>query len=340
MESVSLEQIIRQYVILPPYPNAKGWYPVLHTTCDHGKKGARAAFKFNSEVVTFNCFNCSHAAVFDPNQQDQAKPIMSKGMIKVMDDFSIPEDEWRAVMFDALSKRDAGIKGSDNEIKRVNIEPPVLNFPETFYPLKDADDTWATIARIYLEERNINPDDYNFQLARVSKDKPYLNKWLGRVILPSYKNGKLIFYQGRDLTGTKIKKYESPPDSRDAVLCGFDRLFTNYDQPLYIVEGWFDAEAIGGVAVLSNTLSEKQIAWLNRSQRTKVYIPDQYGSGFVGAKVAIKEGWHVSTPDIGNIKDMSSAVQHYGLMYVLKTLNDNTATGFEAETNIAVYCKK
>jgi DNA primase len=163
-------------------------------------------------------------------------------------------------------------------------------------------------------------------------------KWKGRVIVPIYKKEKLIFYIGRDMTDSKIKKYESPSAERESVLFGFDKIFEQTDKPLYIVEGVFDAMLIDGVAVLGNKLTDGQIYWLNRSNRTKVYIPDKYGDGHLGAEQAVANGWSVAFPDTGSCKDVGEAVDKYGMLYVLATLTQNTAKGLEAKTRIRLYC--
>jgi DNA primase len=135
-----------------------------------------------------------------------------------------------------------------------------------------------------------------------------------------------------------MKKFESPSDPKDRVIYGFDRLFEKTDVPLYIVEGWFDAHVIDGVALLGNELSSAQIKWLNKSQRKKVYIPDRFGDGQRIAENALSVGWSVSTPDIGNCKDVNEAVHKYGRMFVMKTIADNTADGLDAATRLGVYC--
>jgi hypothetical protein len=341
MESADLEQIIRQHVHLPPVPTGTGWYPVLCKVCnDRGHKGKRGGFRFDiGGNVGYHCFNCNHAAVYDPAIHTN----MPRKMVKVLRAFSIPDEEWQQVLFAALEHRDVhGVPSlPSNTNQRVSIEPPEIPLPENFYPLRAATSTdkWATIASAYLEDRGVDPTGYPFMLAHKANEEK-MKKWLGRVIIPIYKKDKLIFYIGRDLTGTKLKKYESPPVSRDKVICGFDRLFETPDLPLYIVEGWFDAYAIGGVAIIGNELSDAQIQWLNRSPRKKVYIPDRLGNGNIAAEQALRQGWYISTPDIGSdCKDMSDAVRTYGKLFVMKTIADNTATGFEAEVNLGVYCK-
>jgi hypothetical protein len=341
MEDVTLEQLLRQYVQLPSVPSGTGWYPVLHV-CDHGKKGPRAGFKFDGDTVAFHCFNCGLAAVYDPKHRGrEGQPLISKKMRQILEDFNIPQDEWQQVLFSALKDRDAGPMAATSSKPVQSIEPIEVPLPETFYPLSEADpeDKWAMIARYYLEERSIDPSSYPFMLSRRT-DVPHLKKWFGRVIMPIYKDGKLIYYTGRDLTGKALKKYESPAISRDRVIYGFDKLFEDNDLPLYIVEGWFDAFVIDGVAIFGNEFSSTKIKWLNRSRRQKVYIPDQFGDGFRAAKQAIDAGWSISTPDFGDCKDVSAAVQKYGKLYVLRTLAQHTASGFEAELNARMYCKQ
>lgn len=265
---------------------------------------------------------------------------MPKKMEQVLHDFGVPENEWQQVLFTDLKFR-SGSNHQRQKPKTIQIEPLELPLPETFYPLKEAEtnDKWATIARYYLEEeRGVDPDKYPFMLSSKT-DVPHLKKWFGRIIIPLYKDEKLIYYFGRDLTGKKQKKYENPAVSRDKVLYGFDKIFENVDLPLYIVEGWFDAFLISGVAILGNEISKPQIEWLNRSRRKKVYIPDQFGDGRRAAEHALSLGWHISTPNIGGCKDVNEAVLRYGKLYVMKELIEKTATGFEAKINIGIYCK-
>lgn len=341
MDPVSLEDVIRQYIQLPPVPSGTGWYPVLHTTCDKGKKGPRGGFRFDGDVVAFHCFNCGTKTVYDPSSTGrEGQSLMPAKMQKILQDFNIPEDEWKKVLFSALSLRDKGGKnGSKLEIK-LKIEPTVIELPENFYLLKNAKegDVWAEIARIYLKERKIDPLSYDFMLSK-KNDDIRMNKWLGRVIIPIYKDNHLIFYQGRDLTGTKQKKYENPAVSREKIMYGYDKLFEYNDLPLYIVEGWFDAKSIDGVAIFGNEISKSQANWLNRSNKKKVYIPDRFGDGTRGALEALELGWSISTPSIGDCKDINEAVVKYGRLYVMKSIAENTASGFEARTKIGIYCK-
>lgn len=336
MKELRLEDIIRSHVYLPPYPNQRGFYPVLCKICnDHGNKGLRAGFKFEGDSVGYNCFNCGHKALYNPEDEK-----ISHNMEKILNAFNIPDDEWKQVLFSSMALKDQGYTKSTPKTIYNSIEPKVLDLPEHFYLLSEAsdDDKWAEIARFYLEEdRKIDPTVYPFYLS-TGKGEKGEEKWKGRVIIPVYKDGNLIYYQGRSFLQNQ-KKYLSPSSSKDKVLYGFDQLFKNTDAPLYVVEGWFDAFAIDGVAVFGNQLSEEQLQWLNRSNRPKVIIPDRLGDGHLLANKAIQLGWQVSFPDIGNCKDVDAAIKRFGKLYVLKSIIDNTMSGFMAETAIGVYCK-
>ncbi len=349
MSNVSLEEIIRRYVPLPLHANNKGWFSVLCKVCnDHGRKGPRAAFKFENETVGYNCFNCGHTAIYDPNNSitpkatTQEEKAISDDMVKVLYSFGIPENEWQQLILNNL--RDVHTNGKKK--KRENpvsssIEPKEIPLPSHFYKLgsSDSEDKWTVIARDYLEyQRGIDADSYPFYLSTGGSTK-YEKKWLGRLMIPIYKDGKLIFYLGRALTGKVAgAKYLNAPVDRENTLYGYDHIQDNTELPLYVVEGWFDAQAVDGVAVFGNRLSSGQISWLNRTRRPKVIIPDRLGDGHLLAEHALDLGWQVSFPEIGNCKDVSESVQRFGKLYVMKSIVDNTMAGFAAMTHLGVLC--
>ncbi len=344
MHIESLETIIKRYIKLPNHPSGTGWYPVLCKVCsDHGKKGARGGFRFDDNKVAYHCFNCGHSTVFDPDTHKN----MPEKMIQVLQDFNVPEDEWKAVLLTNLTKRDKEGTGTSHVSSSPiqSVEPAVVPLPSHFYPLAEAspNDQWAQLASAYLDiDRGVDPNSYNFMLSHPNGD-PQVDKWAKRVIIPIYKEKQLIFYIGRDLTGKATQKYLSPSYSKEKVLFGYEHLFVQTEDPLYIVEGWFDAFVINAIAILGNEISEAHAIWLNRSQRRKIYIPDRLGDGWVAAERALELGWDVSTPEIGDCKDISEAVMKYGRMYVIKSINDKTinksSTGMDlAKAILGIYC--
>lgn len=331
MNLETLEQIVRRYVRLGK-PNSNGWHPCLHS-CDHGRRGDRAAFIFGEdESVTFHCFNCGRGTSFVPSRDRK----MPHKMVQTLQDFGIPSDVWEPVLLRALLNAP---KKSSSEGGVSLYEPAELTLPTYFYRL-EADDTSGTAqsALKYLSDRGI---DYNDQPFYLAEDTKLSKRWANRLIIPIYKDGKVVFYQGRDLTGTATRKYLSAEVPRENILYGYDAIKESSKLPLYICEGWFDAKLLNGVAVFGRKISKGQQYWLNQTRRTKVVVPDRFGENSIElARQALDLGWAVSVPDCPNCKDISDAVAKYGLLYVLKSLRDNTKTGFEARVMIELFVEK
>lgn len=334
---MDLEELIKRHVHLQA-PSRKGWQGVrCHVCNDHTKKGLRGAFKFENGDVDYKCWNCGHSSRYNP----EVNEYYSKNMLITLEAFGIPDDDYKSLILESPAWKNGAKEKSDDNKKVIKIEPKVLEMPEHFYYLKDAmdEDFVADAAREYLESRGVDPKSYPFMLSHKAENER-LHKWLGRVIIPIYKNNKLVYYIGRALYDA-VKKYETPALTKDNIIFGFDKLFDYDDKsPLLIVEGWFDADAIDGIALLGNIITEPQAIWLGKSPRKKVYIPDKFGDGKHAAQQALKLGWSIALPEVGSDgKDMSDAVLKYGKMYVLKTIHDNTIDDPEiAEPLLNDYC--
>lgn len=325
-----LEDIIRRYVKLHR-PNSGGWFPCVHTGCDHGRKGPRAAFCFPSDgSVVFNCYNCNTKIKFDPNEHR----IFYWKFKKLFNDFGIPKNEWKSFEFEMfVDKKQQHIE----EKKIKSIIPKNISIPDGFVALKHMPltDIWARIAYAYLKSRSIDADNNLFFLSK-KKDK-----WAKRLIIPMFKDkGKyLMFYTGRDLTDKAKKKYENPMVDRNNVIFNFDFLFEFTDKPIFIVEGVMDALSIPDcVALLGNEITSGQIEWLNKSRREKVYIPDKI-KGLKAAEKAIDLGWKIATPNIGECNDVNDAVVEYGILYVLSQLKVSISNGDLGKIRAGLYCE-
>jgi hypothetical protein len=338
--SDDLQFIVRQYVPLPSNPSAKGWYSLKCRVCNDYKK--RGGFKFEPGAVVYNCFNCAYDAKFIPSEHNSVPDKMQV----VFDAFGIPKDEFASLIFKGFVKRTSTDKKDEEDEKpSIPLKYNNLTLPKFFRPLvtDGTGDVYDELACEYLlTERVIDPTSYPFMVADKAKCvRDEYAKWKGRLIIPYYRNNNLIFYQGRDILNSERERYMSPPDSRDTVLFGYDQIYSYSEKPLYIQEGFFDAHLLGdSVATFSNKMTEQQIEILNRSQRKKVVIPDRQGMGYVLAMQGLENGWSVSIPDVGeSCKDINDAIKKYGRLYVLRSLVENTVSGFAAETLIKLQCK-
>ena len=337
MEIRTLQEVIQQHVHLDR-PNSLGWHPVLCKVCgDKGKKGKRAGFMFDGDICAYNCFNCATSSAFDPVKH-QTMPFKMQEVLRA---FNIPETDWQEVLYTALANVQ-NHTGTSTPTIAASIEPAEIHFLPFFTPLTDdKNNEWCQYAIEYLtDERGIDWKTYPFMVTSKATH-PDNERWYGRLIIPIFKNKKLIFYQGRDLTDLHVKKYLNPSVPKDNILSGFEQLFARTDDPLYITEGWFDAYHLRGIAVFGNKMTTNQIKWLNQSHRQKVVIPDRFGDGYLLAEQALELGWYVSTPDIGSMKDVNAAVMKYGQLYTKKTIKERTHTDKTAAlTALSVYCER
>ena len=122
---------------------------------------------------------------------------------------------------------------SDNQIQVNQVE-----LPKEFKPLyKKSNSFKYKHALNYLLKRGLRPEDivkYNIGYCETGE-------YEDKIIIPSYDNdGKLNFFVGRSFYQSKYK-HKNPKVSKDIV--GFD-LLVNWDIPLVLCEGAFDAIAI------------------------------------------------------------------------------------------------
>ena len=110
-----------------------------------------------------------------------------------------------------------------------------VSLPKEFKPLwNGGDGIVKRHALSYLYNRNISDEDIMKYNIGYCDDGLYCN----RIIIPSYdSNGQLNFFVGRDFYSSKMK-YKNSPTPKDVI--GFD-LFINWDEPIILCEGVFDA---------------------------------------------------------------------------------------------------
>jgi DNA primase len=88
-----------------------------------------------------------------------------------------------------------------------------------------------------------------------------------------------------------------------------------------VCEGPFDAMAVDGVAVLGSECSEQQADIIDGLNRRVIVVPDADRAGTKLVDSAIKYSWDVSFPVWQpKCKDINSAVQQYGKLFVLKSI--------------------
>ena len=148
------------------------------------------------------------------------------------------------------------------------VRKKIVHLPKEFKPLWINDGSIIQRhALIYLQNRNITKSDIiRYQIGYCS-DGIYNN----RVIIPSYDaSGELNFFVGRSIYKAGMK-YKNPPVSKDMI--GFD-LFNNWDEPIVLCEGVFDAIAIkrNAIPLFGKTVPKSLMKKIYEKQVKSIYI--------------------------------------------------------------------
>ena len=154
-----------------------------------------------------------------------------------------------------------------NEVEEIVVEKTV-ELPKEFKPILNNMDIMAKRAFAYLKSRNVTKDDiekYNIGYCDYGKYK-------NMVIIPSYdKDGVLNYFSSRSFDKEAYIKYRNPDCSRNII--PFE-LFINWDSPLILCEGPFDAMAIkrNAIPLFGKNLQSNLLKKIVSSTVNKIYI--------------------------------------------------------------------
>jgi DNA primase len=121
----------------------------------------------------------------------------------------------------------------------------------------------------FLKSRGLTQDDIIKYNIGFCKD----GKYGGRVIIPSYDdNKKLNYFIARDYKGETPQKYKNPPVAAKDVI-GFE-LYINWDAPIILVEGMFDALTIkrNVIPLFGKAIHSRLLQKLVKSSVDRIYI--------------------------------------------------------------------
>ena len=309
--------------------SATGFHSVRCESChDHTE---RAGFKFDGETVGYSCFNCG--AKF---RYEELSGKLGSGARRILESFGLTREQINEVTASSFFNK-------SNESKEITMEAlkpqiklytPEIQLPPNSYPLgSDFADELQTPLIEYLVNRCIDPLEVN---AHFSTNPKFLN----RVIIPCMREGRVIFWQARTILKDVKPRYASPSISKEAVLWGYDNLWKNYDQPLFVTEGIFDAACINGAALLGSKLNASKLEVFRRCRRRKIVVVDRDANGGALAELALAEGWEITFVPQG-VSDVNQSVQKYGRLLTIWALlkNATVPTGLKAADGIAVKSK-
>lgn len=156
-------------------------------------------------------------------------------------------------------------KGQQSSFKDLSI----VELPKEFQILADASTTSVTanIIRKYLYARGLTDID----IVKYNIGYCGSGEFGGRVIIPSYSSsGLLNYFIGRSYEGNYFK-YKNPESSKDIIF--FENLI-NWNQPIILCEGVFDAMAIkrNVIPILGKAISPSLYKKIITSPLKDIYI--------------------------------------------------------------------
>ena len=211
--------------------------------CNHHKK----KLQINTETQKWHCWVCNMGGYkigILLRKLNAPKQIISE-VLKILGDYK-------------------GTKHEKDEVTEYNV-----SLPQCYIPLwKKSDDPIYKNAIHYLRQRGITGID----IVRYSIGYCPNGSYANRIIIPSYDEiGRLNYFLARDMFPNSKFKYKNPPMSKDMI--GFE-LYINWDEPVVLCEGVFDAIAVrnNAIPLLGKFLSKTLLKKLAEKQPKEVYV--------------------------------------------------------------------
>ena len=150
-----------------------------------------------------------------------------------------------------------------------SVQEDSLSLPKEYQPLYQADTKNISVRQAlrYLKERGISSTD----VARYQLGFCETGRYKNMIIIPSFdEHGTINYFVGRNF-GPGTVKYKNPSFSKNIV--PFE-LMINWESPIVLCEGTFDAMAIkrNAVPLLGKTLPEKLLKKIVSSKVKQVFI--------------------------------------------------------------------
>lgn len=211
-----------------------------------------------------------------------------------------------------------------NKSKVISPDKPKLSLPLDFIPMSSP---YTNIlykhALLYLKKRGIGMAD----IIRYNIGYCESGEYRDCVIIPSYdENGELNYFSSRSFYSSSKIKYRNAPFSKNIV--GFE-CFINYDEPISLTEGAFDAIAIRNNAIplfgtiVSKNLKEKLL--LHKTKRVNLILDNDAMRESIRA---MQELWRWGI-NVHLIKLNDKDPSELGFKKIHDLINNSNSTDFE-----------
>lgn len=223
----------------------------------------------------------------------------------------------------------------NREDMEVAVDFPEITFPKNTVWVFDAKTVDALDVQKYTIERS------KYFMFRTQTPFMWCPKYKRHIIVPLYEKTKLIGWVARKIDPgaeyAHIKCHNFPTD----YMMNQGRRFDF--KTVLVVQGTFDALALGALGTFGSVISKKQVNLLNQlagSGRRIVVVPDFKGNEWMNyIQRARQHGWHVCVPgrwggsDIESpedyIKDPGDSIKRHGLLYTVETIMNNITQDYD-----------
>jgi len=319
-----MEDLIKQNVRFEG--RSKGWEHCKCKRCNDYK--VRASFKFEENKISYNCFNCGVSPSYTKNST-----FLYKEFREVLNAFGISDPEIDLVLGKNFFSQDQLVLAKKKaESKIAEVPLPLNSYRVTQI---NQDDPWTIVASEYLGLRSLALSSHPWYLS------PHL-EFRDRLIIPYYKDGKVIYWQARSFNEKSKKRYTNPNIPIEPILFGYEELEKYTDAPLFIMEGVFDAISISGVGMLGSKLYKQRIEAFTKCRRRKIFVidkKDKQNNGYNLGCDVLKNGWEITYISGDNDLDVNKAVCRFGKLWTIQNLMENATGGFAGQLALEMFCK-
>ena len=246
-------------------------------SCNHHKK----KLTFNLLSQKFQCWVCNYKG-------HRAFQLLKKA--------NAP-----GAAFGALKEIDKQYNFKQQTKQKVDVN--TLQFPHGVTPIMSSSAILSKHALHYLDQRGITQQDVVKYDLHYCEQGPLRNM----VVIPSYdKDGFLNYYVGRSFDKNAYIKHKLASSTKDII--GFE-MYINWDLPVILCEGAFDAMAIkrNAIPLFGKKLSTTLMTKIIKSKVEKIYLAldeDALKDAFNHAETFMSYGKQVYLIEMGD-KDPS-----------------------------------
>ena len=291
---------------------AKGWLSFNAVCCSHNGETpdtrSRGGMLFTPEGgASYHCFNCGFKSTWRPGLHFGYK------MRKLMSWMGMEEGSIQRLVLDALRDLDQDIIQQEQARSEINYESRSLPEGASIREWMEGglDDPDMNDCYDYIRSRGFDLIDHDWYWSHESG-------YRRRIIVPFTWRGRTVGYTARSIDSDSKMKYINNVDSDFVFNVDGQRRESKF---ALVVEGTLDAIAVGGLAVLTNEVSDRKAEVIDGLGKEVIVIPDRDKSGRKLVDAALEYGWSVAFPDWEpDIKDCADSMRRYGKLYTLRTI--------------------